>query len=73
MSKNGLGSMRAKLLELTMKRNLSHDTDLQIAQRIKKERTEVSSEASDLLAEKIINNINESATEEEILQKVNSL
>ena len=65
--------MRAKLLNLTMKRNLSHDTDLKIAQRIKKERTEVSSEASDVLAEKIIKIINESKTEEEILQRVAKL
>ena len=73
MQQGVLGEQRIHLWTLILKRKLSHDTHSTIVQRINKEKQTINGTAADSLAEKIIAIINESKTEEEILQKMTKL
>ena len=66
-----LGHDRAILLDTTMKRGLSENTQLEIAKIIKETRLKFGSEASDEKAKELTEIINNCDTEEEILKEIN--
>ena len=68
-----LGHDRVKLMSALMKKNLSEDAQLEIAKIIKNARLKFSSEAGDDKAREIIEILNSSQTEEEILEKANEI